>query len=220
MHKRLTEQQIDALKRLGAATVYEGQGQVGALDSGIKPVHPTFKVAGTALTVDCAPGDNLILHYALTMGKPGDVLVVNAKGFLETGHCGDVMSFAAKRAGFAGIVMDGSVRDAAGLIAMDFPVFSRGLSIKAPSKNQPGKLNVPIICGGVLIRPGDILVGDQDGVVVVAAEDVAAVIAKAEERESHEETLRAAIAGGKTTVQLGGLETRLREMGILGSTMP
>lgn len=215
MAKRPTELQIQILKRLGAATVYEGQGQTGALDSGIKPVLPGARMAGVALTVDCAPGDNLILHHALTMGRPGDVLVIDAKGFIETGHCGDVMSFAAKQAGFAGIVIDGSVRDSAGLAEMNFPVFARGLSIKGPTKNQPGKLNVPIICGGVLIRPGDIIVGDQDGLVAIEADALEAVIASAEQREAHEEELRKAIAGGRTTVQLGGLEPRLRQAGII-----
>jgi 4-hydroxy-4-methyl-2-oxoglutarate aldolase len=214
MGTRPTEQQLNALKRLGAATVYEGQGQTGAMDSGIKPLSPTFRLAGVALTVDCAPGDNLILHHALTQGRPGDVLVVDAKGFLETGHMGDVMAFAARQAGFAGIVIDGSVRDSAGVTELGYPVFSRGLSIKAPTKNQPGKLNIPIVCGHVLVRPGDVIVGDRDGLVVVDATTLDRVIEAAEIRERHEAELRDAIAQGKTTVELGGLGPKLQQLGI------
>lgn len=207
--------QFVAAMRLGAATLYEGQGQVGAMDCGIKPLLPEFRLAGVALTVNCAPGDNLILHYALTQGQPGDVLVIDAKGFLECGHMGDVMSFAARQAGFAGIVIDGSVRDSAGVIEMNYPVFARGLSIKAPTKNQPGKLNVPILCGGVLVRPGDVIVGDRDGLVVIDPSKLQSVIDAAEERERHETELRGAIAKGKTTVELGGLEPRLRQLGVI-----
>lgn len=215
MPVRPTQEQLTVLLRLGAATVYEAQGQTGAMDSGIKPIFRGARLVGPALTVDGAPGDNLIIHYALTQGQPGDILVADVKGFRETGHIGDLMGFGGKCAGFAGMLIDGTVRDATFLDELQFPVFARGLSIKAPSKNQPGRINVPIICGGVLVNPGDIILGDEDGVVCVIADNLADVIRKAEERESRENGVREQLAKGGSTFALGQLEERARRLGII-----
>ena len=133
-----TASRFDRLRALGAATVYEAQGAKGALDSGIKPLDPRSRLVGPALTVDTRPADNLMLHYALLKARPGDVLVVDAKGFLEAGPWGDVLTTAAIKAGIAGLVIHGAVRDASAIVEMGFPVFCRGLSIKGTGKNQPG----------------------------------------------------------------------------------
>jgi 4-hydroxy-4-methyl-2-oxoglutarate aldolase len=201
---------IAALRELGSATVYEAQGAYGALDSGIKPIHPSMCVAGPAVTVDTRPGDNLMLHYAMLKVKPGDVLVVDAKGFLEAGPWGDVFTELALQKGLAGLVIHGAVRDARTIIEQGFPVFARGLSIKGTGKNQPGKLNVPITIGDVRIQPGDILVGDIDGVVVVPQHDVERVVRVSRAREEKEQAYRAKIREGATTVELLGLEATLR----------
>ena len=189
--------------------VYEAQGAAGALDSGIKPIDPNSVVAGPALTVDTRPADNLMLHFALLKARPGDVLVVDAKGFLEAGPWGDVLTLAAMKAGIAGLVINGAVRDACAIVSMGFPVFCRGLSIKGTGKNQPGKVNVPIAIGDVIINPGDIIVGDRDGVAVVAADQVDQVIAASLARERKEDELRAGIEQGRTTVELMGLRPTL-----------
>src|SRR5690606_18793986 len=152
-----------------AATVHEAQGQKGALSSAIKPLDPAMRLAGPALTVNCRPDDNLAIHYALTIARPGDVIVVDAKGFVEAGAWGDVMTLMARKKGVAGLVIDGSVRDANAIVEMGFPVFSRGISIKGTAKNQPGAVDVPIVCGGVGINPGDVVLGDRDGLVVIEA---------------------------------------------------
>lgn len=205
-------QAIARLKALGAATVHEAQGRRGALVAAIKPVDPHMRLAGPALTVDSAPADNLMLHYALTQAIPGDVLVVDAKGFLESGVWGDVMTCGALARGVAGLVIDGAVRDAQSIVEAGFPVFCRGLSIKGSGKRQAGLLNVPIICGGVAIRPGDILVGDRDGLVVVAAEEVEEVIRLSEEREHKEIEIRARLKKGESTFDMMNLAA------VLGNT--
>jgi Demethylmenaquinone methyltransferase len=213
MSSRLTPEQIETLTQLGVATLHEAQGQKGALDAGIKPLDPSLKLAGRALTVDCRPGDNLMIHHAVSIAEPGDVLVVDAKGYLEAGPWGDILTFAAQMRGIAGLIIDGAVRDAEAIIRMRFPVFARGLSIKGTTKNQPGRVNAPIVCGGVPVNPGDIVVGDRDGVVVIAANELDDVVRKARERERKEEAMRHAIQEGATTVDLLGLGPVLKSMG-------
>lgn len=214
MGTALSPEQVDVIRRLGPATIYEAQGQSGAMDSSIKPLDPAFFVVGSALTVEAKPGDNLILHYALTIAKPGDVLVVDAKGFVEAGPWGDVMTFAAQRAGIAGLIIDGSVRDSAAIVATGFPVFSRGVCMKGTEKKLPGRVNVSILCGGVEVNPGDVVVGDRDGAMVIPAASLEQSIALAVKREQKEAASRAALAQGKTTVDLIGLGPVLKSLGI------
>jgi 4-hydroxy-4-methyl-2-oxoglutarate aldolase len=203
---------LQALSRLGSATVYEAQGAIGALDSGMKPLDPASRLAGPALTVDTWPADNLMLHYALLKAKPGDVLVVDAKAFVEAGPWGDVLTAAAMKVGVAGLVINGAVRDAAMIVDAAFPVFCRGLSIKGTTKHQPGRVNVPVCIGGVVIHPGDIVVGDRDGVVIIAADSVDATLAAADTREAKENGFRAAIAEGQMTVDLLNLRATLARL--------
>ncbi|MBS1156042.1 MAG: Dimethylmenaquinone methyltransferase [Proteobacteria bacterium] len=209
--QQISPDAIQALRSLGVATVYEAQGAKGALDSGMKPIHPGMKVAGPAFTVDMRPADNLMIHYAMLKAKPGDVLVIDAKGFMEAGPWGDVLTQQALHMGLAGLVINGCVRDASAIIEMGFPVFCRGLSIKSTGKNQPGKTNVPVCIGDVQINPGDIIVGDQDGLVVVPNAEVEGAIKKARAREDKEALFREQIKKGATTAELLGLtETLLR----------
>lgn len=204
---------FDRLKQYGAATVHEAQGMTGALDSAIKPLHPSMAVAGPALTVDCQPADNLAIQHAVTLAHPGDVLVVDSKAFTEAGPWGDMLSLFAQTAGIAGLVIDGSVRDSSAIIEMGFPVFSRGVCIKGTGKFHPGAINMPIYCGGARVTPGDIIVGDADGVVVVPAYDADRIAELAEARERKEQWFRSEVLAGKTLVELMGLEPRLREFG-------
>ena len=210
-----TSEQLQQLRDLGAATVYEAQGAKGALDSGMKPIDPTVRLAGPALTVDARPSDNLILHYAVLQAKPGDVLVVDAKAFMEAGPWGDVLTIQAMKLGIAGLVINGCVRDANLIIDLGFPVFCRGLSIKGTGKNQPGKVNVPIVMGDVLIHPGDIIVGDRDGLVVVKQDEVEHAISSSLAREEKEASQRQAIEAGTTTVELLNLTDTLKRFGLV-----
>lgn len=200
---------------LGSATVYEAQGAKGALDSGIKPIDPGSRLVGPALTVDTRPADNLMLHCALLKARPGDVLVVDAKGFVEAGPWGDVLTAAALKAGVAGLVINGAVRDAGAIVEMGFPVFCRGLSIKGTGKVHAGKVNVPVCIGDVVIRPGDIVVGDRDGLVIVSPEEAQSVLESARSREAKEREFRAAIEKGASTAELLGLLPTLERMGLV-----
>lgn len=211
----ISQTQLDALKRLGAATIHEAQGQVGAVDARIAPLDPSTRLVGPALTIDIRPSDNLMIHYALTKAKAGDVLVIDAKGFLDAGPWGDLLTLAAQKIGIAGLVIDGAVRDASSIIEMGFPVFCRGLSIKGTNKHQPGKVNEPVTVGSVVVRPGDIIMGDRDGVVLVAREDVEQVIKASEERERKEEVIRRRLAQGATMVELLGLQEILNRYGLV-----
>lgn len=211
---RISYAVIEQLKQLGAATVYEAQGALGALDHGIKPVDPTSRLAGPAFTVDMRPADNLMLHYALLKAQPGDVLVVDAKAFMEAAPWGDVLTAQAMKLGLAGLVINGTVRDGNAIIESGFPVFCRGLSIKGTGKHQPGRVNVPIMIGDTVINPDDIVIGDRDGVVVVPKESVDAVIKDSIAREEKEAAMKEAIMGGATTAELMGLTARLQRLGL------
>jgi 4-hydroxy-4-methyl-2-oxoglutarate aldolase len=194
------------LAQLGAATVYEANGQKGALDAGLKPLDPTSTLAGRAVTLDLAPADNWYVHLALLECGSGDVLVVDAKGFLEAGPWGDVLTAAAQERGLAGLVIDGAVRDSQDIIASGFPVFARGLSIKGTTKVVPGKINVPITVGGVVVAPGDVIVGDADGLVRVPAAEVTTALAASEARAAKEERFVQQIRTNyATTLDLLGL---------------
>ncbi len=172
-----------------------------------------IKTGRPALTVGCRPGDNLALHYAVTVAKPGDVLVVDAKSFTEAGAWGDLLTLSAQQRGVAGLVIDGAVRDIRSIIALRFPVFSRAVSIKGTDKNQPGTVGDEVICGGVRIRTGDLIIGDADGVVAVTAERVDDVLRLALRREASEQATRDEIRSGRTLVDILDLHENFRRLG-------
>ena len=199
---------------LPPASLHEAMGRRGAMPAAIKPLYSGMKACGPAITVACRPGDNLVVHYAVTLAEPGDVLVVDCGGFMAGGHWGDVLTAAAQARGIAGLVIDGTVRDALEIREAGFPVFARGVCMQGATKSLPGDVNVPILCAGVSVAPGDLVVGGDDGVVVVPRKDVATVLAAAHERERREEGLREQLRAGKTTVELLNLGAALRSAGI------
>jgi 4-hydroxy-4-methyl-2-oxoglutarate aldolase len=195
---------IKELSQFSAATIHEALGKQGNLPSAIKPIHSKMKVCGPAYTVKTMPRDNVLLHRAYAYAKPGDVIVANCSGFYEAGYWGDLMSLGAKTKGINGFVIDGCVRDADDIEAIGFNVFSRGLCIRGTSNFGEGTLNEPITIGEVLINPGDIIVGDRDGVVVIPAGRVEEAIEKAMARETKEENVRKQLREGKTSIQIYG----------------
>lgn len=204
---------VAELADLGAATIYEAQGKHGAIDSSIRPLAGDMAVAGRAFTVEAAPGDNLMLHQALRVAGPGDVLVVDARGYVDAGAWGDVLTLAAQVAGVTGLVIDGAVRDTQAIIDAGFPVFSRGVSIRGTTKVVPGTVRQSINLAGTIIHDGDIIVGDRDGLVVIDQHRAEETLALSHEREHEEEQIRRSIKEGRTTAELLGLETALKEMG-------
>ena len=195
---------IKQLSQFSAATVHEALGKYGNLPSAIKPISSSMKVCGPAYTVKTIQGDNMLLHRAYAYAKPGDVIIANCSGFYEAGYWGDLMSLGAKTKGINGLVIDGCVRDADDIETMGFPVFSRGLCILGTSNHGDGFLNEPIIIGGVLINPGDIIIGDRDGVVVVPKNRITEAIEKSAAREAKEENVRRQLRDGKTSLQIYG----------------
>jgi len=204
----LSQDIIAAIGKFSSATLHEAMGRYGDLPSGIKPISPRMKVCGTAYPVKTMPCDNTILHRAYAYAKPGDVLVVDCSGYYEAGYWGDLMSLGAKTQGIAGLVIDGCVRDADDIEAMGFPIFSRGLCIKGTGKHGDGTLNEPIILGNWTINPGDVIVGDRDGVVVVPQDKALDTIAKAQAREEKEEGVRKQLLAGKTSIEIYGWDKK------------
>lgn len=207
--QRAADADIAALAQLAPPTLHEAMGQRGAMPSSIKPIYPGMKVSGSALTVRCKPGDNLPIHTAVAEALPGDVLVVDYDGFLESGPFGDVLATACRAKGVVGLVIDGCVRDGLVLKEMRFPVFARGLCMKGSSKVHPGDVGVPIVCAGVRVAPGDVIVGDDDGVVVIPLGAVAQTFAAAREREDKESAMKERLMQGETTLDLLGLRPLL-----------
>lgn len=204
----------DELKSYGSATLHEAQKQTGAMGHDIKPIHPSMRLAGSALTVTARPGDNLIVHYAITKAEPGDVLVIDAQGYVEGGLWGDLLTEAAIQAGVSGVVVDGAIRDSDAICELGFPVFARALSIKGTNKHQPGAIGKDVICGGVLVRQGDIVFGDRDGVVVVRREELPVVLEAARRHHAAEEGIRKALRQGRTTVEIMNLSAQLNKLGL------
>jgi 4-hydroxy-4-methyl-2-oxoglutarate aldolase len=192
---------------LTSATVHEASGQAGFLPPAIKPVAEGMVVEGPAYTVLCGPRDNLALHHAIDRAPAGSVLVCSTGGWHDAGYLGDVMARAAVARGLAGLVIDACVRDLADLAAGGFPVFARGLSIRGTTKDPllPAALGPRLRFPGTDVDPGDLVVGDGDGVVVVPAARAAEVRSLAAEREAAEEAIRARLDGGESTLAIYGL---------------
>ena len=190
------------------ATIHEVLGRRGALPSGIKPVGPGMRVQGRAVTVDCPGGDNLRIHQALYRAAPDDILVVRCGQTHEYGYWGEIMTVAALARGLGGLVIDGCVRDGAQLVEHGFPIFSRGLCIRGTGKDPalPGSVESPIVVGDVTVTPGDLVVGDGDGVVVVPAAEIDGLADACRERETNEARYMAYLRAGATTLELFGLE--------------
>lgn len=196
---------LQEVMRLGTATLHEASGQRGALPSAIKPISPAMRLAGPAFTVATPPGNNLWIHRALAAAA-GDVVVVVTSGHYEAGYWGDIMTVAALARGIVGLVIDGCVRDSEAIARLQFPVFARGLSIRGTRKDADaaGFLQAPVTLGDVTVEPGDLVVGDADGVVVVSRASVTDVLEKARERERHEAEAIERLRKGETTLDIYG----------------
>ncbi|WP_433152503.1 4-carboxy-4-hydroxy-2-oxoadipate aldolase/oxaloacetate decarboxylase [Actinomadura nitritigenes] len=205
---------VDALGGFGVATVHEAMGRTGYLGPAIRPVHLGSRIAGTAVTVLSWPGDNLMIHVAVEQCRPGDVLVVATTSPSTDGMFGELFATALQFRGVRGLVIDAGVRDVAALHAMGFPVWSAAVSAQGTVKATPGAVNVPVTIGGQVVRAGDAILADDDGVVRVPREQVADAVEAARAREEKEQATRAAFQKGELGLDRYGLRDRLPGMGV------
>jgi len=205
---------IEALGRQGVATVHEAQGRAGLMRPYMRPIYPSARMAASAVTVSCQPGDNLMIHAAIEVCRPGDALVVAVASESTDGMFGELLATSCRAHGIVGLVIDAGVRDVADLTAMDFPVWSKAVSAQGTVKASPGSVNVDVVCAGAMVRPGDVIVGDQDGVVVVRRETAAEVVRLAAARIEKEEKSRERLEAGELGVDFYGLRVKLKELGV------
>lgn len=205
---------VEALAKFSPATIHEAQGRRGALSSRIKPVDYRMKLCGPAFTVRCAPRDNIMLQLAINYAEPGDIIVVSGGEYEEAGSFGDVLANACLAKGIGGLVTDSGVRDSLQLRDLGFPVFSLSLCIKGTVKETLTSTNDTIVIGGEIVHPGDLIVGDADGLVVVRREEAAEVAELSQAREDAEAGYIADYKAGKSVIEVSKLEAVLRAKGL------
>jgi 4-hydroxy-4-methyl-2-oxoglutarate aldolase len=213
--QRPSKTDIEALSKFSPATIHEAQGRKGALSSRLKPVDHRMKLCGPAFTVKCAPRDNIMLQLAINYAKPGDVIVVSAGEYEEAGSFGDVLANACLAKGIGGLVTDTGVRDTLQLRELGFPVFSLSVCIKGTVKETLGALNDSVIVGGEIINPGDIVVGDADGLVVVRRDEAREAARLSQAREDAEAGYIEAYKQGKSVIEVSKLEAVLKAKGLV-----
>lgn len=212
--QRADAQTVGALGECGAATVHEAIGRRGFLGPDLRPITTGQRLAGSAVTVSCHPGDNIMVHAAVEVCEPGDVLVVTTTAPSTHGMFGDLLATSLAAHGVVGLIIDAGVRDTADLVEMGFPVWSRHVSCEGTVKATPGSVNLPVTVGGVIVEPGDVVVADDDGVVVVPRVEATDGLAASRDRLTKEAATRERLERGELGVDISGLRGRLAELGV------
>jgi 4-hydroxy-4-methyl-2-oxoglutarate aldolase len=212
--ERPPKELIDRFRGIGTATIHEASGRKGAVDFSIKPIARGVRICGPAFTVQCHPLDNLMLHKALERAQPGDVLVAAVGGHYEGGYFGGLMATSAVARNLGGLAIDGCIRDSQEIIRMGFPIFCRGFSIRGTTKQVLGLINHPTLFGGIQVHPADLIIGDDDGMVVVSRDECKPVLDKSLQRVEAEKKKSAELKAGASSVELNKLNKVFEWLGL------
>ena len=213
--KRADSSAVAELGRYGVATIHEAQDRTGLMAPYMRPIWTGAHISGTAVTVSVPPCDNWMIHVAVEQCQPGDIMVIAPTSFSDAGYFGDLLGASLKAHGVTGVVLDGGCRDVAVLKAAGFPVWSKAISAQGTVKETLGDVNVPIVCGGQIVSPGDVIIADDDGVVVVPRDDAAEIASKSAAREAREDQIRLRYEAGELGIDMNNMRPRMAEKGLI-----